>query len=134
MLAAGSSAHILLGVCPARTRDDCTRYSARAHSRTVTLPEAPPETLISRPTPVCHLVTATTTRPPTQAKLSPIEGGGRSMGCHVATAGRLHAHRFHGVLVTRSAIYLAFKHRLRLVYFFYAMSCRWSCNVQMQRR
>jgi hypothetical protein len=39
------------------------------------------------------------------------------MGCHVATAGRLHGHRSHGVLVTRLAIYLAFKHRLRLVYF-----------------
>jgi len=43
------------------------------------------------------------------------------MGCHVATAGRLHSHRFHGVLVTRSVIYLAFNHRLCLVYF--SMQC-----------
>jgi hypothetical protein len=117
MPTARPSAHILLGVCPARTCDDCTRYSARAHNRTV--PEAPPETLIG-PTPV---LTATTTRPPTQAKLSPIEGGGRSMVCHVATVGHLHSHRFHGILVTRSAIYLAFKHRLQ-----YAWSI-FLCNV-----
>jgi hypothetical protein len=97
MLAAGSSPHILLGVCSARTRDDCTRHSARAHNRTVMLPEAHPETF-SGPTPVPHVVTATTTRPPTQAKLLPIEGGGRFMGCHLATAGRLHCHRFHGIL------------------------------------
>jgi hypothetical protein len=45
MLAAGSSAHILLGLCPTRTRDDCTRYSTRTHNRTVMLPEAHPETL-----------------------------------------------------------------------------------------
>jgi len=103
MLAAGSSAHILLGVCPARTRDDCTRYSARAHKRTVKLPETHPETL--GPTPLFRVVTATTT--PTQAKLLPIEGGEKSMGCHVAIAWCLHGHRFRGVLVTRSAIYLA---------------------------
>ena len=97
MLAAESNAHILLGVCPACTRDDCTRYSARAPHRTVILPEAHTEKL-SRPTPVPHIVTATATR--TQAKLLPIESGGRSMGCHVATTWRLHGHRFHGVLVT----------------------------------
>jgi hypothetical protein len=91
MLAAGSSAHILLGVRPARTRNDCTRYSARAHNCTV---EAQPEAL-GGPTPVPHVVTPTAARTPKQAKLLPaIEGGGRSMGCHVATAGRLHGHRF----------------------------------------
>lgn len=92
MLAAGSSVHLLLGVCPARTRDDCTRYSPHAHKRTVILPEAQPEAL-SRPTPVSPVVTATTARPPMQAKLLRIEGAGRSVGCHVATAGRLHGHR-----------------------------------------
>jgi hypothetical protein len=109
MLAAGSSAHILLGLCPARTRDDCIRYSARAHNRTVMLPEAHSETL-SGPSPVSHVAIAT--RPPTQAKLSPIEGGERSMGCHLAAAGRLHGHRFHGILVIRLAIYLAIRHAL----------------------
>jgi len=120
-------------VCfPARTRDDCTRYSARAHNCTVMLPEAPPETL-SGPTSVSHVITATTARPLTQAKLSPIEGGGRYMGCHLSTAGRLHGHRFHGILVTCSTIYLAFKHRSRLVYF--SMQClvdgpvMYRCNV-----
>ena len=62
MFAARSSAHILLGVCPARTRNECSCYSARAHDRTVMLPEAHLETL-SGPTPVSHVITATTTRP-----------------------------------------------------------------------
>jgi hypothetical protein len=75
-------------------------------------PEAPPETL-SGPTPVYHVVTVTTARPLTQAKLPPIEGGGRYMGCHLAAAGRLHSHRFHGVLETPSTMYLAFEHRSR---------------------
>ena len=108
MLATGSSAHILLGVCPARTRDDCTRYSAHAHHRAVMLSEAHPETL-GRLT-VSHVVTATTARPPTQAKQLPIEvGGGRSVGCHVASTGRLHGYRFHFVLVTRSAMLSGFQ-------------------------
>ena len=89
MLTAGSSAHILLGLCPARTRDDCTRCSARVHNRTVILPEAHSQTL-SGPTPVFNV--ATTPHVPTHAKILPFGGG--TMGCHVATPGRLHSHRF----------------------------------------
>ena len=95
MLAPRSSVHIPLGVCPARTRHDCTRCSARAHHRTIALPEAHPKAL-SRAAPVSH-VTATTIRAPTQRKLP--ESGRRHMGRHVAAARRLHGHRPHDVLV-----------------------------------
>ena len=107
--------------------------TARAHHRTVMLPEAHPETLTGL-TAISHVVTATTTRSPTQAKL-PIEDGRRSVGCQVATAGRLYGHRFHCALVTRSAIYLALKHRLlKSISSFHTMSCRLSRHVQKQRR
>jgi hypothetical protein len=81
-------------------------------------------------TAISHVVTATTTRSPMQAKL-PIEDGRRSVGYHVATAGRLHGHRFHCALVTRSAIYLAFKHiLLKSISSLHTMSCRLSRHIQ----
>ena len=59
------------------------------------VPEAYPKALTGAP--VSH-VTATAICAHTQGKL-PNEGCARNVGCHVATARRLHGHRPHDVLV-----------------------------------